>query len=133
MKQVSYEKLKESLATILSEEDEPYDPEVDESPFLKYTNAIDVIDNFIEQYKPPTFDEVVRYWRSIGYEVSVNYDNSTRITSVMQKGSGDLKHISFNWINGFLEWGQFVYSFSKEEWHAINLTFRYLETVEDRK
>lgn len=84
---------------------------------------------FLKQ-KPPTFDEVVKAWEDNGYIVSVNFDDQKEITSVMQRGSGGLKHIAFNFDEFFIAFGQFVHDLTFEELQAINLTIRYLQAKE---
>ncbi len=129
MKQVSYEEAIKSLE--ITRQHAVYGEALDQEHNSSFIRNINKVEKFLEQHKPPTFDEVVSYWKSIGYGVSVNYDNRTQITSVMQQGSGKLKHISFDWLTDFIDWGQYVHSFSKEEWCAINLTLRYLEAQEE--
>lgn len=84
---------------------------------------LELIEELIEQHIPKTFEEIVTYWGSIGYEVHLDYEDKSIITSVAKE---DMV-IIFDHTD-YLHFGQFVYGLSKKELHGINITTEYLES-----
>ncbi|WP_159640290.1 hypothetical protein [Erysipelothrix anatis] len=60
MKQVTYEEVRKSLAIVYGEDDEYYNTEDEEDRAAMFDRVVDAIDNFIEQPKPSTWEEVVK-------------------------------------------------------------------------
>ena len=83
---------------------------------------LELIEELIEQHSPKTFEEIVTYWGSIGYEVHLDYEDRSIITSVAKE---DMV-IIFDHTD-YLHFGQFVYGLSKKELYGINITTEYLE------
>lgn len=125
---IDYEEAIRCLAVILDEDECYRDAEDVEDRATMLDLAINRIETFIEQYKPPTWEEVVNAWKDIDYEVSRDYEEEKEITSVMQIGSGELKHFSFIFKYSAVAFGQNVYNLTTEELSAINLTIRYSES-----
>lgn len=62
MSEVTYEEVRRCLAVVYEEDEEYYNTENLEDRATMLDNAINGIDRFIEQHRPPTFDEVVKAW-----------------------------------------------------------------------
>lgn len=102
MTKVSYEEAKKAFREICSGYEEP--------------NSKEIVGNFINQHRPPSFDEVVKAWEDLGYRITAN-----KSSAHVMKGYEDVYTIDKSGL--FSETKRISY----EKLNAINLTIRYLE------
>ena len=124
MKQVTYEEVRKSLDIVYGEDDEYYNTEDEEDRATMFDRAVDAIDNFIQQHKPPTWDEIVNSWSDIGFR---SYDTSDEVACLFIDYVGN--EVAFEYMKN----GRFNvttgrgYALYPEMLYAINLTIKYLE------
>ena len=88
----------------------------------------DVLLWFMEQHKPPSWDEIVNSWSDIGFR---SYDTSDEVACLFIDYAGN--EVAFEYMKN----GRFNvttgrgYALYPEMLYAINLTIRYLEAQEE--
>lgn len=85
-------------------------------------DSFSVINNFIEQHKPPTWEEVINAWEMCGYKLHKNTDNN-----LMFRLGGSRLHSFDIYANGKVKISDTIRYIRSDELDAINLTIRYLE------
>ncbi|QIK85844.1 hypothetical protein G7061_04135 [Erysipelothrix sp. HDW6B] len=111
MKQVTFEEAMESF-TKLS---------------LDGRKNADILLSFIEQHKPPTWEEIVLVWEKLGYD-NVNLWEHFKMLFLVGYGKNPL----FVSLKDGIESNDDVYvDITVDMLNAINLTIRYLEAQEN--
>ena len=125
MSKVTYEEALHSLE--MTRQHAVYGQAMEKEYNSSFIRNINKVEQFIEQHKPPTFDEVVKAWGDIGYTC---YDSSDHIALLfIDYGNNEIafeymKHGRFNVTTGTLN---MLYP---EMLNAINLAIRYLQAKE---
>lgn len=110
MKQVTYEEAMKSFLQIRNGNDD--------------FDLVEIVLDFMYQYKPPTFDEVVEAWEKVNKDLNVYiHNNEFCVTDI------DEEETSVFWYD--IKTGGYEFEcVSMEMIYAIYLTIRYLQAKE---
>lgn len=100
-----------------------YQKNVEGGIISRKTGRKSKLELFLEQHKPPTWEEVVNAWEMCGYKLHKNTDNN-----LMFRLGGSRLHSFDIYANGKVKISDTIRYIRSDELNAINLTIRYLES-----